>query len=180
MKKLVGTIIVLVLLTVGGFAFIYLGVFDIAADHPHNNLTLWIINKTVTQSVKRRSREINRPDLSKMSMIRTGGYHFQQMCIQCHSGPGVQRSEAGEGLYPQGPDLTWAKAHWEPRDLFWITKHGLKMTGMPAWGQTTTDEEIWAMVAFIEQLPAISPERYQQMLNEAETTASGDHGPGEH
>jgi mono/diheme cytochrome c family protein len=180
MKKPVAGAVLLALPIVGAFAFIYFGVFDMAASHPHSNLTLWFINKTVTQSVKRRSREINPPELSDPALVRSGGYHFQQMCVQCHGGPGVERSEAGEGLYPRGPDLTAAKAHWNSRDLFWITKNGLKMTGMPAWGQTTSDEEIWAMVAFMEQLPAISPQKYQQLLSEAETKASDEQTQSKH
>jgi len=168
MKTLATVVVVLALFVIGGFAFIYLGVFDIAANHPHSKLTLWFINKTVMQSVQHRARGINPPDLSRPSMVTSGSYHFQQMCVQCHGGPGVERSEAGEGLYPQGPNLAGAKRHWTPKELFWITQNGLKMTGMPAWGRTSTDEEIWAMVAFMEQMPAISPEKYQQMLNEAE------------
>ena len=108
-------------------------------------------------------------------MVKSGSYHFQQMCVQCHGGPGVERSEAGEGLYPRGPDLAGAKRYWAPQELFWITKNGLKMTGMPAWGGTSRDEEIWALVAFMEQMPAISPEKYQQMLNEEEEQGSGEH-----
>ncbi len=178
MKLLVAVIVALALLAIGGFAFIYLGIFDIAANRPHSNLTLWFINKTVMQSVKHRARGITPPDLSNPSMVRSGSYRFQQMCVQCHGGPGVERSEAGEGLYPQGPDLARAKRHWAPQELFWITKNGLKMTGMPAWGRTSTDEEIWAMVAFMEQMPAISPEKYQQMLNDTESKGSGEQSEG--
>jgi mono/diheme cytochrome c family protein len=169
MKKLHAVGILLILFVVCAFAFIYFGIFDIAASHPHSNLTLWFIDKTVTQSVKRHAHGIIPPDLSNPAMIRSGSYHFQQMCVQCHGGPGVERSDAGEGLYPKGPDLADAKQDWAPQELFWITKNGLKMTGMPAWGRTSEDKDIWAMVAFMEQLPAISPEKYQQMLSEAES-----------
>jgi mono/diheme cytochrome c family protein len=169
MKILVSAAVVLVLFMMGGLIFIYSGVFDMAANHPHSNLTLWFINKTVTQSVKHRSRGISPPDLSNSTIVKSGANRFQQMCVQCHGGPGVERSEAGDGLYPQGPDLARANNRWTPGDLFWITKNGLKMTGMPAWGKTTSDEDIWAMVAFMERLSAISPEKYQQMLGEAET-----------
>ena len=86
----------------------------------------------------------------------------------------MERSEAGEGLYPQGPDLAAAKKHWAARDIFWITKNGLKMTGMPAWGASTTDDEIWSMVAFMEQMPGMTPEKYQQLLNEAEARTSDE------
>jgi mono/diheme cytochrome c family protein len=179
MKKLIPVVVVVALCAIGGFVFINFGFFDIAANRPHSKLTLWFINKTVTQSVKRRARGINPPDLSNPLIVRSGGYRFQQMCVQCHGGPGVERSDAGEGLYPEGPDLAHAKRRWAPQELFWITKNGLKMTGMPAWAHASTDEEIWSMVAFMEQMPAISPEKYQQMLNEAETKSSSEQKPNE-
>ncbi len=174
MKILVSAAVALVSFVTGGLIFIYSGVFDMAANHPHSDLTLWVIDKTVTQSVKHRSRGVSPPNLSNPAMIKSGAYHFQQMCVQCHGGPGVERSDAGDGLYPQGPDLAGAHNRWTPGDIFRITRNGLKMTGMPAWGKTTSDEDIWAMVAFMERLSAISPEKYQQMLSDAETDKSGE------
>jgi hypothetical protein len=173
MKRLLAAGIVFLLFVIGGFTYIYFGFYDIAASDPHYNLTLWLIDQTVTQSVRRHARGII-PPMSNPAMSLSGSYHFQQMCVQCHGGPGVERSEAGEGLYPKGPDLASAKQDWTPQELFWITKNGLKMTGMPAWGRTSEDNELWAMVAFMEQLPDISPEKYQQMLSEVESKGSSE------
>jgi hypothetical protein len=167
MKKLAAVWVILALAVIGGFSFIYFGIFDIAANHPHGKLTLWFIDKTVTQSVKRRARGIHPPDLSNRSMILSGCYRFQQMCVQCHGGPGVERSDAGEGLYPKGPDLADASQDWAPQELFWITRNGIKLTGMPAWEHANTDKDIWDLVAFMEKMPGLSAEKYQQMLDEA-------------
>ena len=79
MKKLIPAVVVLALLAIGGLAFIYLGVYDIAANRPHSSPTLWIINLAKTQSVKRHARGITAPDLSDPSMIKSGGYRFQMM-----------------------------------------------------------------------------------------------------
>jgi mono/diheme cytochrome c family protein len=85
------------------------------------------------------------------------------MCGGCHGGPSVERSEIGKGLNPQAPDLADAVPAWSPRQLFWIVKNGLKMTGMPSFGKTHDDNQVWSIVAFIEQLPGMSYEQYQEM-----------------
>lgn len=60
------------------------------------------------------------------------------MCAGCHLGPGVERSELSQGLYPQAPDLAKSSDH-SPGEQFWIIKHGGKLTAVPAWGKTHPD-----------------------------------------
>jgi mono/diheme cytochrome c family protein len=68
-----------------------------------------------------------------------------------------------KGLNPQAPNLTDAVKAWTPRQLFWIIKHGVKMTGMPSFGATHDDDEVWSIVAFIEKLSGMSAEQYRQL-----------------
>jgi hypothetical protein len=49
---------------------------------------------------------------------------------------------------------------------FWIVKHGVKMSAMPAWGKTLDDEAIWDVVAFVRTMPDMTPETYQQLSQE--------------
>jgi mono/diheme cytochrome c family protein len=101
-------------------------------------------------------------------MVRNGFGHYENVCAGCHGGPGIERSEIGKGLNPQAPDLADAVPAWSPSHLFWIVKNGLKMTGMPSFGKTHDDNQIWSIVAFIEQLPGMSHEQYQEMKQQAE------------
>jgi mono/diheme cytochrome c family protein len=64
------------------------------------------------------------------------------------------------GLYPPAPELARGNT-LSPAEQFWIIKHGVKLTAMPAWGKTHDDELIWDMVAFIRQLPSMSPQQYR-------------------
>src|SRR3546814_3671518 len=73
------------------------------------------------------------------------------MCAGCHLGPGVERSELSQGLYPQAPELA-KHSHLGPAEQFWIIKHGVKLSAMPAWGKTHPDPLIWDMVAFVRRL----------------------------
>ena len=99
-------------------------------------------------------------------MIVEGFEHYDEMCTGCHGGPGIERSEIGKGLDPQPPNLSDAVKAWTPRQLFWIIKHGIKMTGMPSFGATHNDKDVWNIVALIEKLPEMSPEQYKQMNEE--------------
>jgi mono/diheme cytochrome c family protein len=172
LKKLIAVIVSLLVLSALGFAYIYSGRYDIAANKPHHGITLWMLNLTIEKSVARRARDIQVPNLSDSMLVQFGAHHYMEMCVECHGAPGAPRSEMGNDMYPRGPQLIRAAKNWKPEELYWITKNGIKMTGMPAWGLTTDDHELWALVAFMEQLPSISPERYHEM---AEGTEQDDH-----
>lgn len=110
------------------------------------------------------------------------GPRCAQMSLACHAAPGREASVIRKGLNPKlDKEQTQSRSHAE---LFWIVKHGIKMTGMPTFGPTHKDEEIWALVAFLQKLPEVSPENYHQMVHEAGLPESpgvhahnGGHGP---
>jgi mono/diheme cytochrome c family protein len=88
------------------------------------------------------------------------------MCSGCHIGPGLEPTEISQGLYPAAPQF--AKGFdLPPGEAFWIIKHGLKMTGMAAWGPTHSDTLIWDMVAFLEKMPGLSADDYQNLVRSA-------------
>jgi ketosteroid isomerase-like protein len=79
------------------------------------------------------------------------------------------------GLYPTPPDLT-EDAHFDPAEVFWVIKHGIKSTGMPAWGKSMEDAYIWDLVAFVHKLPSLSAEQYAE---EVEASEGHSHGGDE-
>src|SRR3546814_5639660 len=79
----------------------------------------------------------------------------------------------GKGTNPAPPELSETVHKWTPAELFWIVKYGLKMTGMPAWGPTHRDDELWAITAFLLRLPELSPEEYRSMTKAGDATSDG-------
>lgn len=154
-----------------GGLFIYSGIYPMGADVPHNRMTYWLLETLREQSIARASADIQVPDLSNPELLLSGGPDYNDMCAQCHLKPGTNRSDMSIGLYPSPPNLFLAPDdHEHAHDAgdaasaqrqFWIIKHGIKASGMPAWGPTHDDKRIWAMVAFIQKLPALTPEQYQ-------------------
>ena len=77
-------------------------------------------------------------------------------------------------MLPQPPNLIEHVGEWRSREVFWMLKHGIKMSGMPAFGGTHSDETIWTMVAFAKQLPTMSAATYAAIPTEGEGHHHGD------
>ncbi len=168
-KYLIGAGAVIALLIIGGLIYMYSGIFDISARVPHDPITLWAMNTVRDNSIKHNAdNNIKTPDLNDSDLVKMGFVHYREMCVGCHGGPGIERSEIGQGLYPKAPSLARVANDWTPHQLFWITKNGLKMTGMPAFGPTHSDEMIWAIVAFTKKLPTLTKEQYQTFDKETQ------------
>lgn len=146
------------------------GMTNFAADEPHPALINGVIEWSRERFIAARSEDLAVPDLDDPQLLADGAAHYVPMCAGCHLGPGAEDTEIRRGLYPQPPNLAQPSGHdggHDHSDLpqsaarqFWIIKHGIKMTGMPAWGTTHDDQAIWGLVAFLQKLPAMSPEEF--------------------
>lgn len=148
-------------------AITYSGMIDVSADTPHDPLVFNAIEWARERAIARQAKGIaTPPDLGSEERIRLGAGNYEAMCASCHLKPGMTDSEIRQGLYPQPPALT-AKAEDDeasPARRFWIIKHGIKASGMPAWSKGgMTDGDIWNLVAFLDRLPEMTPEQYQSL-----------------
>lgn len=145
------------LASIVGIMVIDLGIFNVSAlwDDP---APVYAIFKAVrTHSIDRRAREVRIPkdiDLHDPGLIRSGFNIYVRSCMICHGGPGLKPSDVVRaGLYPRPPEFSHeSHLDLDPRQLFWVIKNGIRMTGMPAWGPSKTDEQLWALVAYVNNL----------------------------
>jgi len=173
---LVSLVVVIVLPITGGLAFICSGLFDVAASDPHWPVTGWVLETARTRSIKLHAVGIQvPPGLADPAKLLIGTEHFAAHCAVCHGAPGVPKGDIAHGLNPQPPDLAHASGLYSPSELFWILKHGIKMTGMPSWGDHS-DDELWATVALVEALPNMTEQDYAKLL--MESMAQGAHHSG--
>ena len=179
MKIIITFLVFVIVLIVGGLIFINSGLYDVAATKPETEIVKWVLETTKEKSVRSRSKDITVPNLEEESLTVMGFHHYDQMCVGCHGAPGISPSEIGEGLNPEPPDLSEVAAHMTPSELFWITQNGIKMTGMPAFGPTHSDEELWGIVAFMQKLPDLSPVKYKEMKENSEKMPQ-EHNHGDH
>lgn len=163
------TFVLIALFVLAGFAgiFIYIGAYNIAADAPHSRIVYGMLDELRERSIASRARGIKPPsDLGDPKRIAAGAALYDEMCTGCHLGPGLEKSEISQGLYPPAPGLARG-SELTPAQQFWVTKHGVKLTAMPAWGKTHDDRLIWDMVAFLRGLPKMSPEQYRTAVARA-------------
>jgi len=147
---------------IGAGAFVWSGAYNIGADDPHWAPTRMAVDSLRERSIAARTDDLQIPDLDAHARIAAGAVNYSAMCTDCHLAPGMTDAEIRPGLYPMPPDLTRLGAE-DARRTFWIVKHGIKMSAMPAWGKTHTDTQIWNMVAFIRKLPGMTPAQYQAL-----------------
>jgi mono/diheme cytochrome c family protein len=162
----------LVLLLIGVLLLIWFGAFNVAATEQHSDLTLWLISFVRDRSIAvRASASQSIPSLIDPELITNGFRSYHSMCVACHSAPGRKSSPLRQGLNPTPPKLDSQRVQRRSNtELYWIIQHGIRMTGMPAFGPSHRPEAIWALVGFIRQLPNITPQQYQDMVQASELT----------
>ncbi|MCC4299065.1 c-type cytochrome [Aurantimonas coralicida] len=164
---------VLALLGAIGLTVAYTGGYNVAATEQHGAFVRWAFDTTFRNSVERRAAEIPATVSFTPEMIEDGAERYKQMCQHCHAGPGVERAEWVNGMRPVPPHLAEAAEEREPREVFWLVKHGVKMSGMPSFGQSHDDPAIWNLTAFVGELPAMTPERYAAFGKSSSSHDSG-------
>ncbi|MDA0679877.1 MAG: cytochrome c [Proteobacteria bacterium] len=168
MKNVLLTVVTVTLIIVLGITgFAYSGIYDVSANNGHSSVVSWFLSATRHESIARRAKDVEVPDLTDESLALAGINDFNSMCIGCHGAPGIGPEAIGQGLNPPAPDLADEAAEMSAAELFWVTKNGIMMTGMPAWGATHGDDAIWPVVAFMTKLPDLDADGYQQMLTAA-------------
>ena len=146
---------------------LYWGVYNVAADVPHTRPVFRLLETVRDRSIAVRAADIVVPsDLSDSGRVASGAGQYAEMCSSCHLAPGMERTEISRGLYPRAPELRRGSRVTAAED-FWIIKHGIKGTGMPAWGVTHSDELLWDVVAFLRKLPELTPEEYRAIVRTA-------------
>jgi mono/diheme cytochrome c family protein len=165
--KLVAAAFVLALAAAA--AVLYGGVYDVSATDPHLAPTYWMLDTAMRRSVRQRAAGIVVPDLDEPAQLQRGLALYRGHCAQCHGAPGIAPERFALGMTPAPANLAYTAREWHAADLFWVVKEGLKMTGMPAWKHRLTDQDIWAIVSFMRELPRLSPEEYRSREAGAET-----------
>lgn len=163
-----------VALLAGSFLFAWSGVYNVGASAGHWAVTRWLLHFSMRQSVETRSIGIEAPDLDDLALIEQGAGHFHTGCAPCHGTVEGDPPAIPQGMTPHPPLLPPVIDEWTNEELFWVVKHGIKYTGMPAWPTQARDDEVWAMIAFLRRLPQLDAEGYGRLaLGELSEQAPG-------
>ncbi|HWM46761.1 MAG TPA: c-type cytochrome [Xanthobacteraceae bacterium] len=159
----------------GALLLAWSGLYNIAASSGHWRVVEWFLAFGMSNSVELRAHAIEVPaTLDDPNLVRLGAAHFQNGCALCHGAPGAPPDPTVQRMLPSPPDLADVVPQWRDAELFWIVKHGIKYTGMPAWLAQQRDDEVWAVVAFLKRLPQLDAEAYRALaLGERDKRKAG-------
>lgn len=160
-----------------GAVVLFSGIIPIKASSGHWAITEWVLHTAMRRSVATRSMTIDVPDnLDSKAMIMRGAGHFEHGCRFCHGAPGHDIPRVPAAMTPRPPDLGPVAKELDSEDLFYIVKHGVKMTAMPAWPRQSRDDEVWPVVAFLRAYPDLDADSYRDLVS-AERPVTGDPDP---
>jgi len=154
----------------GGAIVLRAGWYDISATSLHLQPVYTLLESGMHYSVRRHAREIAVPKLGDARQLALGAALYRDNCAQCHGGPGFAQGPIGQSMQPLPGPLVDASRRWKPQELYWITRHGIKMSGMPAWEFHMNEDELWSVVAFVQALPRMSARDYAQATAAAPPT----------
>ncbi len=144
------TVIWAVIAAIGAVTVVGLGLYNVSARQGHLPGVSWVLHTAYRSAVQLRAPSKEEvPDLSSASLIDLGRGHYENACFFCHAMPDQPQSQTALSMLPAPPHIVEAVSEWEPRHMFWIVKNGVKMSGMPAWPSEQRDDDVWAVVAFL-------------------------------
>jgi mono/diheme cytochrome c family protein len=169
-----------IIVAIGAAVFFFGGFFNVSAVEEDPKPVAWALQQVRTASIGRHAKDTPTVSLEDTAIVQAGAKAFAARgCGNCHGGPGVTWAKFSEGLRPDPPDLKDIAGELEPREIFYVIKNGINMTGMPSFARIEVgDAEIWTIVAFVKKLPTVSEADYKSWT-EAPADAPAAAAPAE-
>lgn len=147
----------LVILLLSALAVMRLGLMPANADGNHSSLEAKIMPVVLHASIARHASGDTNPISVNEENLKAAVGTYKEFCARCHSTPGGDPSVYGQSFYPQAPQLLEGRPNYTDAQLFWLIKHGIRNTGMPAWGAMLSDDEIWQLVSLLANSHDLPP-----------------------
>ena len=167
---LLGVVFVCAVAVVTGLALIRQSRGFSAHDQP-TAMERWAAGKARTMAMPADAKSKTNPIGNSPEVIADARTHWADHCASCHANDGSGDTVVGKNLYPPAPDMRLpATQQLTDGELFYIIQNGIRLTGMPAWGNGTSsdglghdEEDSWKLVHFIRHLPQITLEEKKAM-----------------
>jgi mono/diheme cytochrome c family protein len=156
-KLLLGAVLMLVILLLSALAVMRLGLMPVNADGTHSSLEARIMPLVLHASIARHASGDTNPISVNEENLKAGVSTYKEMCARCHSAPAGNPSVYGQSFYPPAPQLLGGMSNYTDSQLFWLIKHGIRNTGMPAWGSMLSDDDIWQIVSLLKNSKDLPP-----------------------
>ncbi len=163
------------------YLFLYMGKLPMGADNPPGNIEKSMANMAVDSHVEHNADKQENPTQINSANLIEGAHEYEDHCAFCHGGAQALVSPMSSKFNPPVPQIINRPPHDPDANLFWITKHGIRLTGMPSWSGILTDDEIWKIVAFVKRSKSLPPDVDAAWHKAAaESHQPGENEQGEH
>jgi thiosulfate dehydrogenase len=146
-----GVFTTLLVIAVGGFAYLRMGLAEVRGDVPASAAEDYLMRTAVHAAVRRNALELANPVPPTDENLIAGGKQYLGECAGCHGTPGKQR-KLPSGLNPAVPQFPTVGTEYTEAQMLWVAKHGIRRTGMFSNGLWDSDEELWRIAAYIKRM----------------------------
>jgi mono/diheme cytochrome c family protein len=158
-----GVLFTVLVLLVGGLAYLRLGFAEVRADLPASRWEKEMMFSAVHASVRRRAPDLPNPVPPTDENLIAGGKIYLDGCAGCHGTPG-KPDTSSDTLYPPIPQLPETGTTYTEAQIFWVAKHGIRLSGMFANGKWDSDEKLWTVAGYIKRIKSLPPNVEQQLV----------------
>src|SRR3984957_5227214 len=157
---LIGFVTAFVFLPLVVIAYFALGIANTRGDVPPPAWEGAILKPAVHAAVQRNTANLSVPSVATEDSIIAGGKLYVMGCMGCHGEPGKPFAE-DRSNYPRIPQLPNVGTQYSEPEIYWIIKHGVRLTAMSAYGPFYSDEQLWSLAAFIQRVDKLTPAEIQ-------------------
>lgn len=159
-----GVIASILVAFIGGYLLLQSGVIPANADAEPGGIELWVAGHSLDATLRNQAPKQANPIALTDANLVEGITLYGQHCAICHgtAAGASSASPVAQGLYPAPPQLAEEGVEDDPDGVsYWKIKHGIRLTGMPAWGRTLTDRQIWTLALFLKHMDKLPPAPHQ-------------------
>jgi mono/diheme cytochrome c family protein len=160
---ILGVVFVMVLVVAGGLIYTRAGYMKVTADETPGAIEHWLASNALDASIERQAPHVQSPLPATDANLIDGMKFYVMNCALCHGAVDKKPSELGRSFYPSAPQLIIQPLDDPEWFIFFVVKHGVRWTGMPAWGKVASDDYIWKTAMFLSRVNQLPPAVKQQM-----------------
>jgi len=158
MRSLIlGVLLALAIISAGGLAIAMLGLMPTSADATPPHWEFHFANMALDASMERNAPRVNNPLPPTDDNLIDGAKIYTMNCAGCHGTMDGKPNTFGRSFYPPAPNLILQPIDDPEWHTFYAVRTGVRYTGMPAWGKTMGDQDIWKVTAFLSRIEKLSP-----------------------
>lgn len=155
-KFIAGIVFAVVAIIVAASVYTYFGHMPVNADVAPSRIETYFAGHALDASIELQAAKVNSPVQPTEDNLLRGMLIYSMNCAQCHGAP-TRKGTLGNGEYPPAPQFTNDPPDMPDHQNYWVIKHGIRYTAMPAWGKMLSDDDIWKVTTFLGQWKKLPP-----------------------